>query len=93
VTDEQLVAEIEAELARLDVADVLLHTASSVATLAYRGLREQPAELGEVQLAIDALQALLPLLENQLAEELRRDFRVAIADLQMGYAEAARRSV
>ena len=62
VTDEQLVAEIEAELARLDVSDVLLHTVSSVATLAYRVLREHAPDLDEVRLAIDALRALLPLL-------------------------------
>jgi hypothetical protein len=85
-------AEIEAELARLDVSAVLLHAATTVATLAYRRLPEGERDLEQVRLAIDALRALLPVLEDSLTDELRRDFRTAIADLQLAYGDAVGRS-
>jgi hypothetical protein len=87
---EDVTAQIEAELAHLQVSDVLLHTASTVASLAYRVLREEDRELRQVRLAIDSLQALLPLLESSLPAELRGDFRRVIGDLQFAYAEATR---
>ena len=88
-----LTAEIEAELARLRVSDVLLHTVSTVATLAYRRLHDEQRDLDQVRLAVDTLRALLPLLEPSLTDELRRDFAAAVADLQLAYANAVDRSL
>jgi hypothetical protein len=88
VTEKDVAHEIEAELAKLSVADVLLHTASTVATLAYRGLTPEHRDLDQVRLAIDSLQTLLPLLDDQLPSEIQRDFRAAVANLQLSYADA-----
>jgi hypothetical protein len=86
----EVTAQIEAELEHLQVSDVLLHTISTVASLAYRALHEEERDLDQVRLGIDALCALLPLLEPRLPDELRRDFGAVIADLQFTYAEAIR---
>jgi hypothetical protein len=91
VTDHDVVEQIEAELAGLSVADVLLHTASTVATLAYRRLEPLDRDLDQVKLAIDSLESLLPLLDEGLPDEVNRDFRTAIATLQIAYADAVSR--
>ena len=88
MTEHEVAEQIEAELERLSVSDVLLHTASTVATLAYRKLTPRDRDLAQVRLAIDALQALLPLLGEELPAEVGRDFRKAIATLQLAYAES-----
>lgn len=88
---EEVTAQIEAELEHLQVSDVLLHTASTVTSLTYRGLREPGGgDLEQVRLGIDGLRALLPLLDPSLPDELRSDFGAAIADLQLAYVEATR---
>jgi hypothetical protein len=91
VTEHEVVEQIEAELERLSVGDVLLHTASTIATLAYRRLEPDGRDLDQVGLAIDALQSLLPLLEDDLPAEVGRDFRTAIAALQIAHADAVGR--
>lgn len=91
MTEQELVEQIEAELAGLSVADVLLHTASTVATLGYRRLEPDGRDLEQVRLAIDALKALLPLLAAGLPEEVERDFRSAVTSLQLAYANAVSR--
>jgi hypothetical protein len=88
VTEHEVAEQIEAELERLSVSDVLVHTASTVATLAYRKLIPGDRDLAQVRLAIEALQALLPLLGDDLPHEVERDFRTAIATLQLAYADS-----
>jgi hypothetical protein len=83
-------AEVEAELAQLRVSDVLLHTASTVAQLAYRELHAAERDLEQVRLALESLEALLPLLAGTLPHELEGDFQAVLADVRLGYAEAAR---
>ena len=85
---DEIVAQIEAELAHLQVSDVLLHTVSAVASLAYRRLSEDDRDLGQVRLAIEALKAVVPLLEDAVTEDVLRDFRQVTANLQLAYAEA-----
>jgi hypothetical protein len=91
VTERERVAEVEAELAQLSVADVLLHTASTVATLAYRRLEPAGRDLEQVRLALDALEALLPLLAGRLPDELERDFRSATETIRVAHADAVSR--
>lgn len=89
VSQAELAAQIEAELERLQVADVLVHTVTTVASLAYRRLGAEQPDLAQVRLAIEALKALVPLLEQEVPDELRRDFRQAISNLQLAYAATA----
>jgi hypothetical protein len=88
VTEQEVAEQIEAELEKLSVSDVLLHTVTTVASLAYRRLFSADRDLDQVRLAIDSLRSLLPLLEAELPDELEVDFRRALADLQLAYADA-----
>jgi hypothetical protein len=85
---DEITAQIEAELARLKVADVLLHTVTTVAALAYRRLSDDDRDLEQVQLAIASLQAIVPVLATTVAPDVQRDFRQVIANLQLAYADA-----
>ena len=89
LTQEDLTEQIEAELERLTVADVLLHTVTTVASLAYRRLGAEQPDLAQVRLAIDSLTAVVPRLEHEVPDELIRDFRQVIANLQLAYAGVA----
>jgi hypothetical protein len=90
VPETELAREIEAELARLSVADVLLHAAGTVASLGYRRLEPEHRDLDQVRLAIESLQAVLPQLEGHASSDVLQDFRQVVASLQLGYADAAR---
>ena len=69
------------------VDQFLLTTVSTLASLAYGKLEQ--AELEQAQAAIDAIRALLPVLEGQVEADLLRDFGQALANLQVAYADAA----
>ena len=75
--------EIRQQLAALDVEPFLLSTASTIASLAYAKL--EAGDLDKAKKAIDALAALAPLLEGELAADLG----LALTKLQVAYAEAA----
>jgi hypothetical protein len=92
VTDAEVAAQLEDELARLSVADVLLHTAGTVATLGYRALLAEERDLEQARVAIEALRALLPVVDGSLTDELRHDLRAALADLQLAYGSAVDRT-
>src|SRR3954453_10037511 len=73
-SDEQLVQQLEEELKKLKVSDFLVQTLYTVSSLGYRRLSEEERDLDQARLAIEALRALLPLLEGSEADELIRDF-------------------
>jgi hypothetical protein len=89
-TDEELVQQLEEELKKLKVADLLVQTLYTVSSLGYRKLSEEDRDLEQAQLAIEALRALLPVLEGSVAEELVRDFKQVTSNLQLAYADAAK---
>jgi len=80
-TAEQLVDELR----KAKVEDMVMHSASLFASLAYGKLSEEARDLEQARLAVDALQALVALLP----EELRGDFRQVVSNLQLAYADAA----
>jgi len=77
--------ELVAELRKAKVSDLLVHTCSLLASLAFGKLAPDVHDLDQARLAIDALKALAPLLD----EGPRRDVRQVVANLQLAYAEAA----
>jgi hypothetical protein len=80
---EQLSAE---ELIRqLKISDLLLGTLASLVQLGYAKLGEGDAE--QARLAIEALRALIPVLESAVSAEALRDVRQATANLQLAYAD------
>jgi hypothetical protein len=88
-SDEELAARLEEELRKLKISDVLVQTAISISSLAFRKLGEEDRDLAQVRLAIEALRALVPVLEESLSPELKRDLDQTIANLQLAYARAA----
>jgi hypothetical protein len=89
-TDEQLMQQLEEELKKLKVADLLVQTLYTVSSLGYRKLSEEDRDLDQARLAIEALRALLPVLEGSVDDELVRDFKQVTSNLQLAYADAAK---
>ncbi len=88
-SDQELIAELQAELNRLKVSDLLLQTVYTISSLGYHRLSGDNKDLEQARLAIEALKALLPVLEGAVAEEALRDFRQVLANMQLAYASAA----
>jgi len=89
-SDEELLKQFEEELKTLEVSDVLVQTLYTVSSLGYRRLAEESRDLDQARLAIEALRALLPVLEGAAGAELVRDFKQVTANLQLAYADAAK---
>ena len=81
--EQELSAE---ELFRqLKVSDVLLGTLASLVQVGYAKLGE--GEASEARLAIEALRALIPVIEGTAPADGVRDLRRATANLQLAYAD------
>ena len=87
--EQRLIAELQAELSKLTVSDLLLQTLHSISLLGYQRLSGEGRDLDQARLAIEALRALVPVLEGSVPEEAVRDFNQVLASLQLGYAAAA----
>lgn len=81
-------ADLLDALQRLKVSDLLVQTLSTVSSLAFHRLDEQHRDLDQVRLAIEALRALVPVLEGTVPLELIRDLEQVTANLQLAYAAA-----
>ena len=83
----------EEELRKVTVRDVLLQTVVSLVNLSGQRLGLTPdtrdmLDLEQARLGIEAVRQLLPLLEQQDADQVR-PVREALAQLQMAYAQEA----
>ena len=87
--DEQLIQQLEEELKKLKVGDLLVQTLYTVSSLGYRRLSEDDRDLEQARLAIESLRALVPVLEGSVDEGVIRDFKQVTANLQLAYADAA----
>jgi hypothetical protein len=81
VTAEELVAELQ----KAKVSDLIVHTCSLFASFGYGKLSPEALDLDQARLAIEALKALVPLLD----EESRKDIQQVLANLQLAFAQAA----
>lgn len=86
--EERLLEEIQAELAKLEVSDLLVQTLYSISSLGLQRLTAEGRDLEQAHLAIEALRALLPVLEGSIPDEAVRDFRPVLSRLQLEYASA-----
>lgn len=86
--ERQLIEELQSELAKLKISDLLLQTAYSVSSLAYHRLGSEGRDLEQAKLGIEALRALVPVLEGSVPEQALRDFQQVLANLQLAYAAA-----
>jgi len=92
LSEEELRAAYEEELARIRVDDVLIQTVVSLLNLAARraGLTGEPdeqADWEQVRMAIEATRALLPLVEPTLGPDAGQ-VRDALSQLQLAYARS-----
>jgi len=87
-SQEELIQQLEAELKKLKVADVLVQTIFTVSSLGFAKLREDDRDLDQAKLAIESLRALVPSLEGAVPAEVIRDFNQMVANLQLAYAKA-----
>jgi hypothetical protein len=92
--EERVARELAEELRRMRVEDAVVHALVTISSIGYRRLGLTPEtkddrDLGQAQLAIDTMRALVPVLEKVLPAELVRDFNSSIANLQLAYAKAA----
>lgn len=90
-SEEELRAAYEAELKRLRVEHVLLDNVAALANLAMRrtGLApgtESERDPSQVRLAIEALRALMPVLEQAAPAQVPA-IRDAVSQLQMAYVK------
>jgi hypothetical protein len=88
-SEEQLQAAYEAELRRLRVEHVLLEQVVMLVNLGMRRTGLQPGteserDAGQVQMAIEAVRALLPLIERCAPEQVS-PIRQALSQLQLAY--------
>jgi hypothetical protein len=86
-SEEELRRQLEDELKRLKISDLLVQTIYTVSSLGYRKLSEEDRDLDEVRLAIDALTALVPVLEGTMRPDLIRDLNQMKANMQLAYAQ------
>jgi hypothetical protein len=89
VDQQKLVEELQSELAKLKVSDLLLQTLYTVSSLGYQRLSGEAKDLDQARLAIESLKALVPVLEGSIPDEALRDFQQVLANLQLAYASAA----
>ena len=92
LSEEQLRAAYEQEIKRVRVEHVLLENVVTIVNLGMRrtGLMEGTADerdLGQVQLAIESVRALMPQIE-QIAPQQVAPIRDALSQLQMAFVQA-----
>jgi hypothetical protein len=93
-SEEEVRAALEEQLRQLTVDDMLLESAVSLINLGGRKAGVAPGtederDLDQVRRAVDAVRALLPLLEEGKHAEQLGPLRDALARLQMAYAQTA----
>lgn len=96
-TEEEMRAALEEELKRVRVEQVV--TEATVSILNVSVLRaglvpgsEGERDLGQTRVGIEAVRALLPLVEQVLGAEQARPIRDALSQLQMAYVQAVQAS-
>ena len=87
--EEELIEQLEEELKKIKVADVLVQTVFTVSSLGYRSLGDEQRDLVQAHLAIEALRALVPVLKGAVPDQVMSDFEQLVANMQLAYAKAA----
>jgi hypothetical protein len=93
-TDEEMRAALEEELRRVRVEQVVTEAAVSILNVSVMraGLvpgREDAVDLDQVRYGIEAVRALLPLVEQAVGAEQAKPIRDALSQLQLAYVRAS----
>ena len=86
--DEKLIQQLEEELKKVKVSDLLVQTLYTVSSLGYSRLGTENRDLEQAKLAIEAMRALIPVLSDAVPDEAVRDFNQVTANMQLAYAKA-----
>lgn len=84
LTPEQL-AEM---MKQLKISDVLVSELATLAQLAYTKLDRSSRDLPDAQLAIEAVRALVGVLQGSVPEQVARDYGQVVSNLQLSYVRA-----
>jgi hypothetical protein len=89
-SNEELLEQLENELRKLKVSDVLVQTVFTLSSLGFSKLAGdgEDRDLDQARLAIESLRVLVPQLEGVVPAEAVRDFNQTVANLQLAYAKA-----
>ena len=88
-SDEERAEQLQEELRKLKISEVLVQTVFTVSSLGYRRLgEEEDRDLEEARLAIEAVRALVPVLKGTVPDQVTHDFEQLIANMQLAYAKA-----
>jgi SpoVK/Ycf46/Vps4 family AAA+-type ATPase len=87
--EEELLEQLEEQFKQLKVSDLLVQTVVGLSSLGYRSLGEENRDLEQARLAIEALRALVPVLEGSVPEQTTRDFQQLVSNMQLAYAAAS----
>lgn len=86
-TEEELRARIEEQLRKVRVQDLLVDSVASIVNLTARRIaKEDERDLEQARVGIEAVRALVDLLEGEVAEQVRN----ALSELQLIYARASK---
>jgi ribosomal protein L12E/L44/L45/RPP1/RPP2 len=88
-TEEELRAQLAEQLGQIRIGDLLLQTLYTLSSLTYQRISAEDRDLVQARLGIEALRALVTVLEDSIPVDARRDFNQLIANLQLAYAAAA----
>jgi hypothetical protein len=91
-TTHELGAELREQLTKTKISDVLVQTLYTVSSLGYHKLSQESRDLEQASVAIESMQALLPVLEGTVSDDVLRDFRQVVANMQFAYADAVAES-
>jgi hypothetical protein len=85
-TQEELQAALEEELRKVRVQDLLVQSVASIVNLTARRIgKENERDLEQARIGIDAVRALVGLLPEEPAKQVRE----ALSQLQVLYAQTA----
>jgi hypothetical protein len=86
-SQEELRAKLEEEMSKVRVQDLLLQSAASLVNLSARRIaKEGERDLEQARVGIEAVRALVELLDPEPREQVRG----ALSELQMLYAQQSR---
>jgi hypothetical protein len=86
--DDELIRQLEEELKRVKVSDLLVQTLYTISSLGYSRLGTENRDLEQAKLAIETMRALVPVLKDSVPEEVIGDFNQVTANMQLAYAKA-----
>jgi len=81
--------ELAEQLRQLKASDVVFSMIPTLAQVAWAKLDAQSRDLTEARVAIDAIRALVPVLDGIAPPDVTRDLQQLVTNLQLAFASAA----